>query len=285
MNYGMHPVIIGEAMGMNTDFPGFFSRCVESGCSGIAAAAPKFPVAMFLQAGGGDVNPGEVWTNNVALSQDYGRRLAQRAYDAIAVAGFLKSTNGMTVRSERTIHALTGVSSCNNLQGCPTEEARPVGTSVNWEPESTAVVVGTPPVGSTVGNPLFSLATVPGEPFTALQTSLHARAATGEVKTFLVGYANGYYGYFPNSEALNCTEQLVASPGQDCRNNSPLSCTPGAPSSGFGGFACYGVAACSSNGTSYSTGPTFFGHAIVPQQTAGEQFIEYALTSLNALIH
>jgi len=128
---------------------------------------------------------------------------------------------------------------------------------VDWELESTAVFVGRAPLGSTPGAAHFALATAPGESFTALQIGLHSRLAgvTGETRTFLFGYTNGYHGYLPNSEAANCAEQV----GDRCAL----------------GFAGYGVLTC--------IGPTFMGRGSDGVETAGEQIIDTAVSSLTSL--
>jgi hypothetical protein len=297
VNYAMHPVILSAetvggipSVGLNSDFTGFMSSCIESGvgtnCPDLSSGLRTFPVALYVQAGAGDIDPTGTWSNELWRSREYGRRIAETAL-AVDASQTATATTGMRVKSKRKIHTLLGISNGNYTEDCPDYDQRPDGWTVDWDVESTSLVVGAPSA------PLFAFATVPGEPFTSQQIALHDSAATGAQRTFLFGYANGYFGYFPDTEAASCTNGLAqtrgAAPSADlsCATSAPhFHCTGGVgweplPGTGqFGlGFVCYGASISGDSLGAYSPGPVFLSTA----QSAGDLIVNAAVGTLNEL--
>jgi hypothetical protein len=234
---------------------------------------------MFIQSGAGDILPkqGDVWydQNNVKdadacggstdpmckgrltilRARNYGETLAQQALGFSSTL-LQKDSTGMTIKVSRNVTPMPGISSCDNINDCPGDEARPDGTPVTWELETTGVVVGKP------NAPLFAFATIPGEPFSALQLELGQASSAGP-NTFLFGYANGYFGYFPDAQARQCVNALASPPDTlSCPNaTSTGMCTPpsaDAAGSSIDGELCYAAAACNTGTKSIATGPVYF---------------------------
>jgi len=240
VNYAMHPVSYNGSTGMDADFPGYMAGALEAeycptgGCT-----------ALFVNGGAGDVNPdgsasgavqGSVLASAVALSPQS-----------------WTPTEGMQVALERHVLPLTeGITSCNpcvpvsfidaSCTPCPYGQ-RNDGQPITWDAESTSALVGVPHE-----NPAFAFATLPGEPFSQLQTTLRSNTPS----TLLFGYADGYLGYLPNHEVIG----------------------DGAPA-----FRTYGITACADGlGASHLEGPSFFNNAA---PTPGERLVTQALDAIN----
>ncbi len=301
-NYGMHPVIIKEDFGITSDFPGFMSECLET--SGCAASGVGYDVGMFVQAGGGDVDPKPEWdssageangggsgmTNAVTDSRGHGVALAQAAHAVAASGTFAVATTGWNVTAYRTVLSIPGISSCDNTVNCASNETRPDGAAVKWDVESTALKVGIP------GNTALAVATVPGEAFSHQQHDLRFGSSVGLAKTFLFGYANGYMGYFPDRQALDCVDTLHATDSpRDCRYamgsacvlTSPPSSTLFTPAPPVGrlpsGFACYSTAYCSAGGLVFGTGPVYMTRGNNGLQSAGDEIVAASTKAVNYL--
>jgi hypothetical protein len=62
-----------------------------------------------------------------------------------------------------------------------------------WSAMTTGVAIGVP------GAPLLRFGTIPGEPFSKLQTTLMNGLTPAPL---LLGYTNGYFGYFPDQASV-----------------------------------------------------------------------------------
>ncbi|HET9954827.1 MAG TPA: VCBS repeat-containing protein [Polyangiaceae bacterium] len=293
VNFGLHPVIVPSSLGMTPDFTGYMSQCLEDGCAGISASLPKFPTSLFVQAGGGDIIPTGTWTQTEAdadrISRGYGRQIANRVLSKLPQLA-ISTTNGMSVKAKRTPHMFRGRGSCNQTTNCPGNESRPDEMEVDWQPESTAMVIGAP------NNTLLALGTVPGEAFSTLNPRTYANvtSAVGSGKTFLFGYANGYFGYFPDTEARSCALALEQhnpadacsgeGPAYYCDANGDLQVPPVPGPRVVPGELCYAVFQCSDDAPLlYGTGPTFLGEEWTGAKTAGESIVDWNVSVLNQL--
>lgn len=199
LNYALH-VIEVESNEINADFPGYFASRVEtSDCGGGNC------VAMFINGGAGDVNPAD--DNVIPTTCQYpgdsapwckAKNIAHPLVDAtIAAAQTAAPSTNLQFRIERRIKSFKGVAGCNTCRdNTPCDETRVNSQApVYWDLESTSLILGHPSAP-----PIFALATMPGEPYSALQTQLRNSLNTS-VPAMLFGYTNGYAGYFATSAA------------------------------------------------------------------------------------
>jgi hypothetical protein len=299
-NYALHPVIAsGENVGINTDFVGFFSRCLESS-STCPPPRVHFPTAMFLQSGAGDVDPDDTWADlakdssegicpmpgslpvgqyAINLASKYGFGLAGEATKLLVAAGGTgwQDTTGMKIKVARDVTTLPGISSCHQDTGCVGDDTRPDGSAVNWDLETTSAVVGT------VTSHLFAFGTIPGEPFQQVEYNLEDNSTVRN--TMLFGYANGYFGYLADDPAQACASQIACNgPARACSCDGNtfakcLSCAP-LPIDTPKGFLCYSSALCSNGSSSFTNGPVYFDFST---PTAGESLANVAASRINAL--
>ncbi len=207
VNFAMHPVIMNGAAGVNADFPGYMRQDLEGA---LCAAGDVGCAALYLQGGAGDINPvSGTGSDDASIAQSTGRELA-RIVSGLPMS--FASTERAQILVRRRITNLAGLSSCNVCGDDPHH----VESSATWSARTTAVAIGVP------GTPLVRFGTLPGEPFSTLQTHLMSGLTPAPL---LFGYANGYLGYFPDQAAV------TANP------------------------AAYGVAVCAGGNPS---GPTYF---------------------------
>lgn len=172
VNYACHPVVLGPRnRKISADYPGVMRERVE-------ASMPGEVCCVFLQGGGGDINPlmlarGEDRENDFKVVQAMGELLAAEVQRALAL---IKNTEG----------------SSQSFQSASTElEFRN-----RWDPEAS-LNLG---VTTLLINNSIAFVTLPGEPFHQFQLDFHARA--GVEHCFFLGYCcNGPYqwpSYLPD---------------------------------------------------------------------------------------
>lgn len=172
LNYACHPVVLGNGnRQLTADYPGYACAYLER----------RFPgtVALFLQGADGDLDPYIDVQNDFAPAQDQGEELGREV--------------------ERVVRALD-----------PYREGQPHALELNplievthyqhtfagfYDPSQS---IETPFSLLRIGDRL-AFVNLPGEPFVELQLDLKARSPLPF--TFLIGYANGYAGYFPTLKA------------------------------------------------------------------------------------
>lgn len=172
LNYACHPVVLGNGnRQLTADYPGYACAYLER----------RFPgtVALFLQGADGDLDPYIDVQNDFAPAQDQGEELGREV--------------------ERVVRALD-----------PYREGQPHALELNPLIEVThyqhtfagfydrSQSIETPFSLLRIGDRL-AFVNLPGEPFVELQLDLKARSPLPF--TFLIGYANGYAGYFPTLKA------------------------------------------------------------------------------------
>ena len=172
VNYACHPVVLGPRnRKISADYPGVMRELVE-------ASIPGEVSCVFLQGGGGDINPlmlarGEDRENDFKVVRAMGELLAAEVRRALTM---IKTTEG----------------SPQTFQGASTElEFRN-----RWDPE-TRLKLG---VTTLLINGSIAFVTLPGEPFHQFQLDFRARA--GVEHCFFLGYCcNGSYqwpSYLPD---------------------------------------------------------------------------------------
>ena len=192
VNYACHPVVFGpDNRNYSADYPGVMTRRVEQLCGGQ-------PVCFFLQGAPADINPYYAVT---PLQEDAGR---------------WRDWTG-----ERLGHEAARVA--QGIETKPDSEASlefaedPITFHSRWQPEKfreallrygeTFFEDFAPaireewqlPVATLLLNKRIAFMTVPGEAFVEFQINWRDRCPVRDA--FFLGYANGYYGYFPTIRA------------------------------------------------------------------------------------
>jgi neutral ceramidase len=162
LNYACHGTVLGpENLMVSGDFPGVATRSVEETGGGL--------VCLFLNGACGDINPRTCKGYNCNGSFE----------DMKAMGSVLA---GRSVLAKETVPV--------NLSGRIQYEAAKIGPfpPFGMEVELSALAVGD-----------LMMVGVPGEVFA--ETGISAKKGTSTGTVLVVGYANGYQGYFPTEDA------------------------------------------------------------------------------------
>jgi neutral ceramidase len=195
-HYACHPVVLGpENLDYSADYPGEMRRYIEKQLGGMA---------FFLQGAPGDINP---YYDKTPLIED--------------AAGMMRQTGqkvgAEVVRVARTIHTAAPANARiqsktvtldvrNRWDAAQLKVA--VDEKFHMEPlRATRLLADHMKLPVTTlllrlgGTPDQDLAFVgmPGEPFVEFQMALRARSPLPN--SFLIGYTNGYFAYFPTIAA------------------------------------------------------------------------------------
>ncbi len=189
VHYSCHPVVFGpDNLRYSADFPGAMAKTVEE-------AFGNVPISFFLQGAPGDINPYFATTrleeNADRMMKETGEQLGREA------ARVARSISTKAPAKPSLKHALDVVS-----------------FPIRWDMEKTSAVVKalpnsrsadrylksfsdpvTCPVMTVLINDEIALVGMPGEPF--VEFAIDFRNRSPVKNSFLVGYANGYYAYFP----------------------------------------------------------------------------------------
>lgn len=164
-NYACHAVVLGKQNRLlSADFPGYAMAYVERQFSGATG--------LFLQGAAGDLDPYIDVQNDFGPARDQGEELGQEV-----------------VRVARELAGRGGVD--------PAIEWIPLQRTFSRFAASEGSV--TLHFGVLRLGPQLAFLTLPGEPFVELQLELKSKSPLPY--TFLLGYANGYAGYFPTVQA------------------------------------------------------------------------------------
>ena len=204
VNYACHPVVFGsDNLQYSADFPGVMEKTVEEAFDGK-------PLCFFLQGAPGDINP---YLAVTPLEED-----------AIGARDRTGQVLGReAVRVAKQIH--TQADEQPDLQ---VDEAL-VPVHLRWNPdkwkEALIAVFGPNaaqtfpsrvaeevqlPVTTVLINKKIAILTMPGEPFVEYQIDWRQRCPVRD--PFLVGYANGYNGYFPTIRSATLHGYGAANP-------------------------------------------------------------------------
>lgn len=171
-NYACHPVVLGSGNQLLTaDFPGYTCAYLEN----------QFPgaLALFLQGACGDLDPYVDVQSDFAPAQAQGEVLGREAARVVrAVESYREgAVNALEPEPHLILTALSR--ECRRF----------------YHPETSARIEYSV---LRIGGKLAFL-NLPGEPFVELQLDLKKRSPLPH--TFLLGYTNGYTGYFPTAQA------------------------------------------------------------------------------------
>jgi hypothetical protein len=189
VNYACHPVVFGsDNLRYSADFPGVMNRVVEQQVGGGV-------MSFFLQGAPGDINPYHAVTpleQDAAGMRDWtGERLGREAArvarqiqthdDQMASVDFTESV--ITVRLRWDI---------DKFRAALLKFLGPEGMEIYGAHVRAEIPL---PVTTVLIDKQIALMTMPGEPFVDLQMSWRDRCPASHA--LLLGYTNGYNGYFP----------------------------------------------------------------------------------------
>jgi hypothetical protein len=190
VHYSCHPVILGpENLDYSPDYPGEMRHYVEQQLGGMA---------FFLQGAPGDINPYYDKTtlieDAVALMKQTGQKLGA---EAVRVAKTIQTT----APKNPQIQTQTVVLEARNRWNL--DKLRPVLQERYHMEEIRAGRLLADhmqlPVTTLLINQHLAFVGMPGEPFVEFEMQLRTRSPLPD--SFLIGYTNGYFAYFPTIAA------------------------------------------------------------------------------------
>jgi neutral ceramidase len=190
VHYACHPVVLGpENLDYSADYPSEMRRYIEQQLGGMA---------FFLQGAPGDINPYYDKTTlieaAVGLMKQTGQKLGA---EAVRVAKSIRTTAPASPR----IQTKTVVLEARNRWNL--EKLRPVLQERYHMEEIRAGRLLADhmqlPVTTLMINQDLTFVGMPGEPFVEFQMQLRAKSPLPN--SFLIGYTNGYFAYFPTIAA------------------------------------------------------------------------------------
>jgi neutral/alkaline ceramidase-like enzyme len=192
-NYACHPVVFGsDNLRYSADFPGVMNRVVEEKLGGRA-------LSFFLQGAPGDINPYYAVTpiqeDAIKLRDWTGERLGR---EAARVAAEIHTRNAAQPGLEFAEESMTVRLrwSPENFRKALVKFLGPQGMETYGAQIKTEFPVS---VATVLINRQIAVMTVPGEPFVDFQMNWRDRCPAPVA--VLMGYTNGYYGYFPTIAA------------------------------------------------------------------------------------
>ncbi len=193
VNYACHPVVFGpDNLRFSADYPGAMRQYVEAGLE-------QAPICFFLQGAAGDINPYFDKTPRAEdadrLMKETGEQLGQEA---------LRVARGITTRAPEKPSLKYSLDTMNFDLRWDVEkvmaviEKRVDATRAGYYRRSMTSPIRCP-VMTLLINDDIALMGMPGEPFVQFGVDFRERAPVRAA--FFVGYANGYYAYFPTIKA------------------------------------------------------------------------------------
>ena len=192
VHYACHPVVLGpDNMDYSADYPGEMRRVVEQEIGhGV--------MAFFVQGGPGDINPYADKTplieDAVNVMKETGRKLA---FEAVRVSRTIttKAPEHPRIQTKTVIVPAENRWDTAKLRSVLKEKYRidalHAGRLLAEHMEL--------PVTTIILNRELAFVGMPGEPFVEFQMQLRAKSPMPN--SFLIGYANGYFAYFPTIAA------------------------------------------------------------------------------------
>jgi hypothetical protein len=192
VNYACHPVVLGpDNLSYSADYPSVMRDVIEEGLN-------RSAMAFFLQGAPGDINPffdkTPLVQDAVVRMQETGRKLGQ---ESLRIARTIRTEVAPAPSIEtRTVvlHARSrwDIAKVRSVlkERYRLDEAR----AARLLREQMDL-----PVTTLLLNRELAFVTMPGEPFVEFQMQLRARSPLPN--TYLLGYADGAFGYFPTIAA------------------------------------------------------------------------------------
>jgi neutral ceramidase len=188
VNYSCHPVVFGpDNLKYSADYPGVMTRAVEG------ALGPD-TTSFFLQGAPGDINPYYAVTpleEDAAGRRDWtGKTLGE---EAVRVAKQVRTESDPNP-SIQFIEEKLPMHIRWDIEGFRLGLKRFLGDAYDQFVGNISTDIDLP-LTTVLINKQIALMTAPGEPFVDFQINWHQRCPVPHA--FLLGYTNGYLGYFP----------------------------------------------------------------------------------------
>lgn len=190
VNYACHPVVLGpENLDYSADYPSEMRRFVEQEMGGMA---------FFLQGAPGDINPYYDKTplieDAIAVMKQTGRTLGA---EAVRVARVITTRVPASprIQSKTVIVTASNRWDLEKLRAVIKEKYHIEGGRATRLLRETMEL----PVTTVLVNQDLAFVGMPGEPFVEFQMQLRAKSPLPN--SFLLGYTNGYFAYFPTIAA------------------------------------------------------------------------------------
>jgi hypothetical protein len=189
VHYACHPVVFGPD---NLDYSADFPYAMRQG---IEEAIPS-AMAFFLQGAPGDINPFYDKTPLIedaeAVMQQTGRKLAG---EAVRVAKTISTQSAPSIRTKTVVLTARNRWNIEKLEAAAEER-------YHLDPLRKARLLRNDmqlPVTTILIGDTIALSGMPGEPFVEFQ--MQYRIKSPVPASFLLGYTNGYFAYFPTIAA------------------------------------------------------------------------------------
>ncbi len=193
VNYACHPVIFGpDNLRYSADYPGAMAQLVEASFDGNSS---KRPICFFLQGAPGDINPlldkTPLAENADVIKREVGEKLGRE----VARVARTIQTEAPANPEVAFLREELRFQNRWDLEKLRAQVNRAYGPNVARRYQRYVTPEINAAVSTLVINKQIALVGLPGEPLVALQLLLRQRSPLAA--TFLCGYTNGYYGYFP----------------------------------------------------------------------------------------
>jgi hypothetical protein len=190
VHYSCHPVVLGpDNLDYSPDYPGEMRKYVEQNAGGLA---------FFLQGAPGDINP---YYDKTTLAEDAVALMKQTGQKIGAEAVRVAKTIHTTAPANPKIQTKTVVLEARNRWNL--EKLRSVlEERYHTEPVRAGRLLADHmqlPVTTLILNQDIAFVGMPGEPF--VEFGMQLRAKSPLPNSFLIGYTNGYFAYFPTIAA------------------------------------------------------------------------------------
>jgi neutral ceramidase len=191
-NYACHPVVLGpENLDYSADYPAEMRRTIEQQIGGGV-------MAFFLQGAPGDINPYYDKTmlieDAVGAMQETGRKLGA---EVVRVARTItpRAPGNPQIRTKTVIITAANRWNLPKLRAVLAQKYHIEGARAARLLQEKMEL----PVTTVLLNQDLAFVGMPGEPFVEFQMQLRARSPLPN--SFLLGYTNGYFAYFPTIAA------------------------------------------------------------------------------------
>ena len=193
VHYACHPVVLGsDNQQYSADFPAIMNRVVETEVRGK-------PMSFFIQGAPGDINPYYAVTridqDGVKWRDWSGERLGK---EAARVANNIRPAASKDASIDFIEESMKFHLRWNpeKFKAALLKFLGPQGIELYGAPVAPEFQV---PTATVLINKQIAIATIPGEPFVDFQMNWRERCPAPTA--ILMGYTNGYYGYFPTIRA------------------------------------------------------------------------------------
>lgn len=195
VNYACHPVILGsDNQQYSADFPATMNRVVEQQMGGKA-------MSVFVQGAPGDINPFHaqqpIQQDAVKWRDWAGERLGKEAA-RVAKEIHTEPVPEASIDSVKESLPVRLRWNAEKFRAALLKFLGPEGLELYGAPIHPEFQV---PTTTVLINKSIAIATVPGEPFVDFQTNWRDRCPVATA--ILMGYTNGYNGYFPTIAAAS----------------------------------------------------------------------------------